>query len=204
MSNSNTFLPCGCHLTASDGNGGCKMHAEIERLRAAFASGLLAIHCQRCGGSGEIRIGHHDMPDEIYDCPDCSEIWVALTGATDQPHAALEPCNPHDPDIFAEAARVLNRLNSDDPDFDDCAYAAALIHRFVDEHRGPDGFATWKDAAVAERLRRVKHERRMERSNSAGDAANDGVRERDDVAGRVAPDVTPDQRATPQPDAKHE
>jgi hypothetical protein len=35
MSKSNTFLSCGCHLTASDGKGGCKMHAEIERLTAA-------------------------------------------------------------------------------------------------------------------------------------------------------------------------
>jgi len=30
------------------------------------------------------------------------------------------------------------------------------IHRLRSEAKGPDGFATWKDAAVAERVRRVK------------------------------------------------
>lgn len=57
--------------------------AENERLRAAFASGLLAIHCQQCGGSGEIRIGHHAMPDEVYDCPTCSEVRAALAARED-------------------------------------------------------------------------------------------------------------------------
>ncbi|ANA32274.1 hypothetical protein [Ralstonia mannitolilytica] len=55
----------------------------------------------------------------------------------------------------AEVQRVLNRLNSSDPDFDDCAAAAALIVRMATEMKGPDGYATWKDAAVAERRLRV-------------------------------------------------
>lgn len=54
-----------------------------------------------------------------------------------------------------EADSVINRLMSDDPDFDDCTNAAVLIRKLVAEHRGPDGFATWKDAAIAERLKRV-------------------------------------------------
>jgi len=61
--------------------------AEIERMREAFASGLLAIHCQRCNGAGEIRIGHHAGPDEVYDCPDCSNIRVTRAGAAVQPSA---------------------------------------------------------------------------------------------------------------------
>ena len=50
-----------------------------------------------------------------------------------------------------EADRVLGRLNSSDPEFDDCAEAAALIYKLVAEIKGPDGFATWKDAAIAAR-----------------------------------------------------
>lgn len=50
-----------------------------------------------------------------------------------------------------EADRVLGRLNSSDPEFDDCAEAAALIYKLVAEIKGPEGFSTWKDAAVYER-----------------------------------------------------
>ena len=55
-----------------------------------------------------------------------------------------------------EADRIIGRLASSDPDFDDCADAVALIHKLVAEIKGPDGFATWKDAAVAERVRHVE------------------------------------------------
>ena len=61
----------------------------------------------------------------------------------------------------AEADRVLGRLASSDPDFDDCTDAAVLIRRLVADMRGPDDYATWREAAVAERLRRLQavHER---------------------------------------------
>lgn len=52
----------------------------------------------------------------------------------------------------AEADRIVARLMSSDPDFQDCADAAALIQR---EIKGPDGFATWRDAAIAERSKRI-------------------------------------------------
>ena len=58
-----------------------------------------------------------------------------------------------------EADRLIGRLTSADPDFDDCTDAAVLIRQLVAEHRGPDGYATWKDAAVAERQKRVAAER---------------------------------------------
>ena len=54
-----------------------------------------------------------------------------------------------------EADRIIGRLASSDPDFDDCADAVALIHKLMVEHRGPDGFATWKDAAIAYRAARA-------------------------------------------------
>lgn len=54
-----------------------------------------------------------------------------------------------------EADRLIGRLTSADPDFNDCTDAAVLIRKLVVEHKGPDGYATWKDAAIAERMRRV-------------------------------------------------
>lgn len=62
-------------------------------------------------------------------------------------------------EIEQEAQRVLNRLDSSDPDFNDCADAAALIIRMLAERQGPDGYATWKDAAIAERLARSSQPR---------------------------------------------
>jgi len=54
-----------------------------------------------------------------------------------------------------EADRIIRCLTSSDPDFADCTDAAILIRRLVlEEIKGPDGFATWKDAAVAERAAR--------------------------------------------------
>ena len=61
-----------------------------------------------------------------------------------------QPATGHD-----EADRIVARLLSSDPDFNDCNDAAALIQR---EIKGPDGFATWRDAAIAERIKRVAAE----------------------------------------------
>jgi hypothetical protein len=54
-----------------------------------------------------------------------------------------------------EADRVISRLMSSDPEFQDCSDAALLIRKLVVEHKGPEGFATWKDAAIHERMLRV-------------------------------------------------
>src|ERR1044072_2234893 len=62
----------------------------------------------------------------------------------------------------AEADRIINRLSSSDPDFDDCIDAVAFIRKLVAEHKGPEGFATWKDAALDERHRRLAAEKRSE------------------------------------------
>jgi hypothetical protein len=63
--------------------------------------------------------------------------------------------NPAEWPTREEADRVLDRLNSSDPDFDACAAAAALIYKLVSQVQGPPGFATWQDAAVDERMRRI-------------------------------------------------
>jgi hypothetical protein len=57
------------------------------------------------------------------------------------------------PTGHAEADRLIGRLMSYDPDYDDCADAAALIQR---EIKGPDGFDTWREAALAERIKRTQ------------------------------------------------
>lgn len=55
-----------------------------------------------------------------------------------------------------EVDRLIGRLTSSDPDFEDCTAAALLLRRLVlEEINGPKGYATWKDAAVAERLARA-------------------------------------------------
>lgn len=72
----------------------------------------------------------------------------------------------------AEADRLIGRLTSADPDFRDCADAAAFIRRLVlEEIKGPDGYATWKDAAIAERIARVS----MRPSDEIIDLAREGL-----------------------------
>lgn len=67
--------------------------------------------------------------------------------------AARAPAERLPVNWMAEVERVICRMNSSDPDFDDCADAVALIIRLTAEVTGPKGYATWKDAAVAERIR---------------------------------------------------
>ncbi len=49
--------------------------------------------------------------------------------------------------------RVLSRLASADPDFSGIQDAAVLLRRLAADAKGPDGYETWKDAAIAERAR---------------------------------------------------
>lgn len=85
--------------------------------------------------------------------------WAAASAAITAPAQSGEyPADTGNP----EADRIIGRLASSDPDFDDCADAAALIFKLVAEHKCPDGYATWKDAAVAERLRRLAAEAQSE------------------------------------------
>lgn len=51
-----------------------------------------------------------------------------------------------------EADKLIGRLLSDDPDFQDCDDAADYIRKMAIEMKGPDEFATWKDAAIAVRV----------------------------------------------------
>lgn len=88
------------------------------------------------------------------------EVLVAALNAAAQPSADDAPPVDengavHTGDVAAD--RIINRLNSSDPDFDDCADAVAWIYRAASDR--PDGFTSWKDAAIHERARRVEMER---------------------------------------------
>lgn len=61
-------------------------------------------------------------------------------------------------EIKTEAARVIDRLGSSDPEFNDCADAVAVILRLLEDRKGPDDYETWRDAAVAEKVKRVRLE----------------------------------------------
>lgn len=59
------------------------------------------------------------------------------------------------------------------PDTEDPALLWAEIFRLRDQVQGPDGFETWKDAAVAERVRRVAAENELKKlkENASSDTA---------------------------------
>ncbi|MDP9652055.1 hypothetical protein [Paraburkholderia caledonica] len=95
--------------------------------------------------------------------PEAKSVWVRIEEklvalATAQVAAVSDTASATNDTGNPEADRIIGRLMSADPEFDDCAEAAAFIRRLVVEHRGPDGFATWKDAAVDEKQKRVKAE----------------------------------------------
>lgn len=71
----------------------------------------------------------------------------AMLAAAPAPPKAETPLTGNE-----EVDRIIARLDSSDPDFDDCAEAVALFIKMVEESKGPDGFASWKDAAIAARI----------------------------------------------------
>lgn len=118
-----------------------------------------------CQGMIDIveRVGCKDWRDQhgrrLKDTKEWVEFYVTVHRAAEQAALSAQPQQEPVGDTGnPEADSVINRLMSDDPDFDDCTDAAVLIRKLVAEHRGPDGFATWKDAAIAERLKRVSQQ----------------------------------------------
>jgi hypothetical protein len=92
--------------------------------------------------------------------------WRTAQSAEQDERAALDPRDVLSDTGNPEADRLIGRLTSADPDFNDCTDAAVFIRRLVVEHRGPDGFATWKDAAVDERQKRIALEARAASTQS--------------------------------------
>lgn len=90
-----------------------------------------------------------------------------------------------------EADRVLGRLNSSDPGFDDCAEAAALIYKLVAEIKGPEGFSTWKDAAVYERGLRATLETTINTASPLAYLYTDGKHPGLDFEHAPAEDIRP-------------
>lgn len=103
-----------------------------------------------------VKDNHTEPPVALFYDLVAAKAFVAAHNAGAR---ALDPRDVLADTGHPEADRLIGRLTSADPDFDDCTDAAVLIRHLVAEHRGPDGFATWKDAAVAERQKRVEMER---------------------------------------------
>lgn len=70
-------------------------------------------------------------------------------------------------DLVAEAHRAIEVLSYDDPLPGDRAYAISVIYKLIADHQGPLGYDTWKDAAVAEKVKRVNAERDLDMSFTA-------------------------------------
>lgn len=82
-------------------------------------------------------------------------VYLEQIASREEAPAAAGAIDARGQEVRSEAQRIVDRLMSDDPDFADCEAAAKFIRENIE---GPTGYATWKDAAVAERVRRVKAE----------------------------------------------
>lgn len=122
--------------------------------------------CDTCGGLVD-RIGLRPQGVRFCECRETIEKLRAELAAERERAEKLQAdadARLGDPrDIPAdtghrEADRLICRLVSDDLDFQDCTDAVVLIRRLIADSKGPDEFATWKDAAVDERMKRVAAE----------------------------------------------
>ena len=144
--------PIGGEPAGGYANDNARLRAELAALKAQDTVGEVV---------GWYRL---DRPYEMTPYPSVCATWHRL-GAPVAPLNAAPVQQVSVPDgatlILGDTGRkdldrLIDRLMSSDPDFEDCTAAAALLRRlFMEEISGPKGHATWKDAAVAERLRRV-------------------------------------------------
>ena len=141
----------------------CKLYAapvsEAKAQGVVMPEPELASEINRLIGLWDAQVGWSGQcMEELLDHAAKAATFIARLNATtvqqvsvpDGPNFILGDTGREDLD------RLIGRLMSSDPDFEDCTAAAALLRRlFMEEISGPKGHATWKDAAVAERLRRV-------------------------------------------------
>lgn len=64
-------------------------------------------------------------------------------------------------DVPSEWRKKPMELSIDERDETDPVILWAEIHKLREEIKGPDGYQTWKDAAVDERIKRVKAEKEL-------------------------------------------
>lgn len=136
-------LPCAVTVGHGTMHKGVPLRTLIQRMKVLY---------EMATGNNADEVANR-TPDELQERRNAflEAVDKAVPAAPLQQGEYLPTGNP-------EADRVLGRLNSSDPDFDDCAEAAALICKLVAEAKGPGVFATWKDAAVYERGLRAKLE----------------------------------------------
>lgn len=91
---------------------------------------------------------------------DCADVTVREAEEAERKHEAT---------IAALEAALVEQAGPIDPN-EDPSMLWAEIWRLRAALQGPDGYVTWKDAAVAERLRRVAAERKLAEQGQAATA----------------------------------
>lgn len=139
-------IPHAALVAALPREGG--LHDSIRELDSSRLD-WLDQHCAFVA-DGEYKIGPFKIGElrQLADAGMAQDFCGNRVAALPKEDSVADTGNP-------EADRIINRLMSDDPDFDDCVEASIFIRKLVCEHCGPDGFPTWKDAAIAERLKRT-------------------------------------------------
>lgn len=133
-------LPKGYEKAPADYSGQVYLESQMRSVRDALNASLRE---------------NESLREQLASAETAKDSYEAVWRATELLNQQLA-AQPEQPALgHAEADRIVARLLSSDPDFNDCTDAAALIQR---EIKGPDGFATWRDAAFAERIKRVAAE----------------------------------------------
>jgi hypothetical protein len=150
----------------------------LDDEREAFETWCLAterdLYVERLG------LGYfHPVTSVLWDCWRASAASPATAPQSGESYEeyVCGKCWPHKCSCFiaadtgnTEADKIIGRLMSNDPDFEDCTSAAVFIRKLIADLKGPDGFATWKDAALDERMKRVSAAGRVDlKPSSTGD-----------------------------------
>ena len=64
--------------------------------------------------------------------------------------------------LIADAHRAIELLSYENPLVGDRAIAIAVIYKLIASYQGPEGYETWNEAAVDEKVKRLKAEKEID------------------------------------------